>query len=807
MEQRIGLSKGTYAGLYMVALATLTYEILLTRIFSVTMWYHFAFVAVSVAMFGMTAGALAVFLYPRYFTAERAHTHMAASGLLFAISIVASFMTHLSIPFVMPKTVVGLYSMALTYIDVSIPFVFSGICVCLALTRFPERTNALYAFDLAGAATGCLVVVLVLGAFDGPSAVFLTAGLASLGSACFAGGAGLRRMRSAAILCFVLLAGAAATNAYLASKQSAPLRLLWVKGSAEKDTLYETWNSFSRIHVSGDPTVPKRPWGISPQCPSEPRVEILMLAIDATADTPLTSFKGDFREVEYFKCTSTSMVYALKPDSKALIVGAGGGRDILSALVYGQSSVTAVEINPQIVAAVNQTFGDFTGHLNNNPRVHYVTDEARSYLARTKDLHDVIQISFIDTWAATSAGAFVLSENSLYTTEAWKIFLARLRPGGILSVSRWYFRDRPAEMYRLASLAAASLREAGVQDPSRHLIIVRQLLKEQEGVEGIGTLLASRDPFTEGDVAVVREFTQKLGFDLVFSPAGAADPAFAAIASRDGFKSFSEAYPLDISAPTDDRPFFFQMLRFSQIFNRELQRQGSQSPNLHAVAILGGLLITVSGLTILTIVVPLVLAMGKMSLHGARPLAIYFASIGLGFMLVEISQMQRLIVFLGHPTYGLTVVLFTLLLAAGAGSFSTARKEDSGDLGGDSKRLIGLLGVLALFGLFGPTLADLARQETTPVRILVAAALLVPPGFFMGMAFPIGMRVASRRSPELTPWLWGINGAMSVLASVIAVVISMGAGISASFWTGFAAYALGVGMLFLKGSASPDAAA
>jgi predicted membrane-bound spermidine synthase len=781
----------------MIALATLMYEILLTRIFSVTMWYHFAFAAISVAMFGMTVGALIVYLFPDYFTLDRAHFHLAGSSLLFALTIVVSFMTHLSIPFVAPKSLVAFYSAALNYLVISVPFVFSGICVCLGLTKFPRQINALYAADLAGAATGCILVVYALKITDGPSAVIAVASLATAGSALFAAGGSLRRLRRVGLLCGAFLAGAAVVNSYGATKHVPPLRLMWVKGVQETDALFEKWNTFSRIRVYGDPEKPKKPWGTSRTCAAETTARELNLTIDATADTPLTSFDGDLRRVEYLRCSATNVAHYLRPGSKVLVVGTGGGRDILSALVFDQQSVVGVELNQEIVSAVNQTFGDFTGHLDANPKVRFVADEARSYLARHNDLYDIIQISFVDTWAATAAGAFVLSENSLYTVEAWKLFLTRLRPGGVLTVSRWYLRDRPAEMYRLTSLAAASLREAGVDNPRNHLIIVRDLPEEHQGVVGIGTLLVGKDPFTEKDVVMVRTVAQDLAFDVVLSPDSSLDSTFAEVASGRNLDKLSANYPLRIAPPTDDSPFFFHMLRFRDMFNRELQKQGAFSANLQAVAILGGLLVTVCGLTTLCIVLPLALSADKTVLRGTLPLFIYFACIGTGFMLVEVSQMQRLIIFLGHPTYGLSVVLFALLLSSGLGSFSIGRAENPCVSRDISFRLILLLAMLVIFGILTPHLVRQFREGTSVVRTLVAAGILAPVGFFMGMAFPLGMQVASNRSASLLPWLWGINGATSVLASVVAVVIALSAGISTSFWVGCVAYAVGISVLIL----------
>ncbi len=788
------VNKQTYAGLFMVTLATLMYEILLTRIFSVTMWYHYAFVAVSIALFGMTIGAMLVYLFPNYLPQDRSKYHLALSSLLFAVSILPSFLTHLSIPFVAHSSITGLYSIGLTYGVISVPFVFSGMCVCLALTRFPRQVSKLYAADLAGAALGCILLIYTLRMTDGPTVVIVVAFLASVGTLFFVAGEGFSKLKRIALICSLLFASAAALHAVLVANQFPLLRLMWVKGELEGRPLYEKWNSFSRIRVYGNPSMPGKPfgWGISSAYPSDRKVKQLSLDIDASASTILTAFDGDSGELEHLKYDVTNLAYYTKRDAKVLIIGSGGGRDILSAMVFGEKSALGVEINENIIDAVNRKFGDFTGHLDRNPKVTFVTDEARSYIARSRDKFDIIQVSLIDTWAATTAGAFVLAENSLYTVEAWKLFLNHLTPNGLLTFSRWYFRDRPGQVYRLTSLASAALRQLGVENPRKQIVIVRYMLPSGIGAapDGVGTILVSREPFSEKDLQTIEEVARKLRFDLVLSPTFSLDSTFATLASGRDLDAFTATFPISIAAPTDDSPFFFQMLRLRDVLNRELWEQGYNSFNMKAVFVLGALLVIVVALTLLCIIIPLILTTEKALVRRAVPLSIFFSCIGLGFMLVEISQMQRLIVFLGHPTYGLSVVLFALLLSSGLGSYSTQKTSYPGMSDRAIVRLLLLLCVLVIFGKLTPYAISMFQGLTTTVRILVATVILFPLGLFMGMAFPLGMRVASVKSASLTPWFWGLNGATSVCASVLAIVLALGSSISTAFWTGFACYAV-----------------
>jgi hypothetical protein len=790
----------TFVGLFLITLATLMYEILLTRIFSVTMWYHFAFMVISVALFGMTFGAILVYALPNYFTQERTKKHLAQSSLWFAMSIVLSFLTHASIPFVTDPSFimspVWLFSVAITYVVISVPFVFSGIAVSLALTRFPKQVSKLYAADLAGAAIGCIFLIYTLNMTDGPTAVILVAGIASLGSLFFAAEASSKQLTRIATAYSLLFALLAVVNALGANNQSPLIRLMWVKGELEQPPLYEKWNSFSRIRVFRDPLTATKPfgWGLSATYTPNHPVQQLSLNIDANAGTVLTQFDGDPDNLDYLKYDVTNLAHYIRQDADVLAIGSGGGRDVLSALVFDQESVLGIEMNQDIINSVNGRFGEFTGHLDQNPKVTFVADEARSYIARSTDHFDIIQVSLIDTWAATAAGAFVLSENSLYTVEAWQIFLDHLTPDGVLTFSRWYFRDRPGEMYRLTSLASAALMDQGIENPRDHMIIVRNMQRgeEEDQPDGVGTILVSKQPFSNQDLDIMDQVVSEKQFDLVLTPGFSLDDTFATIASGKDFDAFVADYPINITPPTDDSPFFFHMLRFGSMFNQELWKQGATSFNMVAVAVLGALLIIVLFLTALCIIGPLFLTTKRETLQGTLPLFTFFSGIGLGFMLVEISQIQRLNIFLGHPTYGLSVGLFGLLLSSGIGSYSTQRIGNPSSAGSGSRRLLLLILVLGALGVVTPQAIAAFEGSTTMVRILVALAILFPMGLFMGMAFPLGMRLASTRWSAVTPWFWGVNGATSVCASVLAVVIAISISISASFWAGLACYVIAI---------------
>ena len=762
-------TKFTYAGLFFTTLSLLQLELFLTRIFSVTMWYHFAFMAISLAMFGLAAGAVLVEVLKK----REPHATLANTALLFAASSAICFTVQLYIP-ADPET--QLLWTVLAFTLIAIPFVFAGVVVCVALTRFPAFTGKLYAADLAGSAVGCVLTIPILNYIHAPSAVILNAGIAALAAALFALSVRGNLRWIAAAGC-VALTGIALINQTAATRK---IDIQWLKGGKNwHDGLYEKWNALSRVYVRKTGSEPFG-WGMSPAYKTDRKLDQLYLNIDSGAATVITKFDGDLSAVDHLRYDVTALAHYLRSQTSVLVIGVGGGRDILTALVFGQRHVTGVEINPDILDVLTRKFADYSGQLQNNPAITLVHDEARSYVARSPEQFGIIQASLIDTWAATSAGAYVLTENGLYTKEAWLTFLNHLTPDGILTMSRWYYEAQPAETLRLTALATTSLIEMGVSDPRKHIIIIRKRDNSEAGQYSVATILVSKRPFTDAEIDRLSWLSKAMEFVPVLTPTFAERPEFEAIATRDKYQELIASYPLNIEAPTDDTPFFFHMLRARDLLKASTY-QGMNQINLKAVRVLGTLLGIVTALSAIAILAPLGLKRRVRKAQSVR-LMIYFAAIGLAFMMVEIGQLERLIVFLGHPIYGLTVVLFVLLLASSLGSLFSHRL-------GTWIWLLPL--VLAGFILVSPIITRELVAAATPLRIAVSAALLFPSGFFMGMAFPLGIKKAQYADDAApTAWYWGINGAFSVISSVLAVVVAVFWGVTVTLLVGLAAYVI-----------------
>jgi hypothetical protein len=792
----------TYAGLFVVTLTTLMYEIVLTRIFSVAMWYHFAFVAISIALFGMTAGALIVHMRPDWFRDEVVKRRMWQFSLAYGVSLAGAFVVQLAIPFVPHLTMAGLSSVALTCVVISVPFVCSGVVVCLALTRFPGRVNRLYAADLVGAGLGCVLLVVLFWWLDGPSLVIGIAALGCVAAVLFAFDAGVRPSRKAlSALALVALVAVTGVNSYRHSQGNPFIRILWAKESQDTLHTYDRWNAFSRITVDGHRTDVGRPagYGMSAEMPEDMTVPQMSMLIDGVAGTMLTGYDGDESTTDFLRYDITNLGYYALDGSgfRSAVIGVGGGRDVLTGLEFGADDVTGIEINGNILDLDTDELGDFT-NLTDDPRVHLVNDEARSWLTRTDERFDMIQMSLIDTWAASSAGAFALTENSLYTTDAWQTYFDRLAPGGMLSVSRWYSIGgaEPFETLRTAALATEVLTRNGVENPRDHVLIFKG--PQQQFASAAATILVSPDGFDRRALSTIERNASRLGFETILTPTEVADPRFADIVAPGGPDAGIDQFDEDLSPPTDDRPFFFQMASLHTFLSGE---GFSNDLVFRPVLVLGSLALAVLVLALVFIGGPLT-AMGRRvkdegGHRGMGPYYLYFACIGLGFMLIEFSQLQRLNTFLGHPTYALAVVLFSLLLFSGLGSMLVERV-----IRVDRPRSLWvpvgvLLLVLVVFGMITNSVTDAAAGGTTPVRIGVAVALLAPLALCMGMPFSIGMGAASRHAGAPTAFLWGINGATSVVASVMGALVAMFFGISVTFASGFLAYAVGAVALWL----------
>lgn len=787
-----------YAGVAGTAAATLMLEILLTRITSVVGWYHLAFFVLSLAMLGLTAGAIAVFLAPAWFSVEAVPRRLGQLSLAFALAIPVSLAAAMAVPLMPIVQVMDFVGLLVYGAVLAVPFALAGAVLTLALTRAGLPPGLVYGVDLLGAASGCGLVIPMLDAVDVPSAALLAAAIAALGAAAFGRGSG--RRAAAALVAVVALAGAAVGNA---ATEPSPLRPAFAKGVYQDPSFFALvrWNTFSRVTVENTVRVPPQQWGQSRNMPPElaEARDQRTIRIDGAAATGMVRDGDRLADHAYLDWDITAFAHRLRPDGPAAVIGVGGGRDVIVAARAGHRPVIGIELNELILDLHTTKMADFSG-LHRLPHVELVAAEARAFLEQDQRRYRVLAMSLIDTWASTGVGAYSLSENGLYTVEAWRGFLQRLEPDGIFTVSRWYHATSPGETTRMAALALDTLWTAPrgelppVRDPRAHVVLLQN--------DHIATLLLSPTPFTAADLDLVQAEAVRLGFNMLATPRRApSQPLLRGLweqPDRAAMRAWAEAQELDLAAPTDDRPFFFNMLKPGTwlrdpdaVDRLDVAFLG----NLRATQTLGWASLVNLLLTLVAIVGPLWARRASLRGLGRGELVAactYFGLIGAGFMFVEIGFLSRLGVLLGHPTLALAVLLGGLIFFTGIGSLLSERVP----LARGRVASLFPLGVAALVAAGGAATGWLATTfagAPPAVRVAVALGGLAAPALAMGLCFPLGLRLCARleeRAPGLAPWLWGINGAAGVCAGGLALACSMTLGIGATLITGALAYVL-----------------
>jgi hypothetical protein len=786
----------TYVGTFLIAFVTLALEITLTRILSVIAWYHLAFFAISTAMLGMTAGAVTVYLRPRAFKASRLSDSLAKASLAFSISTPLMLVQLCLMPISLGRSVMSIFGLLYATGACALPFYFSGIAVAAVLTRCDLPIGKLYASDLIGASLGCLFVLAGLEFLDAPSLILLCAAIGVLAAQSYAWGSKTFRFKTASLLLFMGLMIAVPVNA----RSSFGIRPLIVKGHMEdaREYMLEKWNSFSRVVVYHRQDSIPQCWGPSPKLP-QTTLSQHALVIDGSAGTMLRQFR-DEKDLDHLRYDVTNVGYFIRPTGDACIIGVGGGRDVQSAVLFGHKKVTGIDINPVFIDLLTdpKRFRDFAG-IGNREGVKLVVDEARSYLSRHTEKNSTIQMSLIDTWAATGAGAFSLSENGLYTVEAWRLFLSRLDNNGIYTVSRWYNPNQPGETGRMLSLAVETLLESGVNDPSRNVVMVSS--------GRVCTLLLSPSAFTEQDLATLNQVIADKQYQSVLMPGTISQfPVLQKIVDSKSSGDLRLAIAdeeLNFEPPTDENPYFFNLLKLGALRKYAMKpgfmvadANGNDSGvvrgNLVATVMLTMLLMALLLLSIVTIIVPLIVKTRRRgsTRRGGGVLwsaAAYFILIGAGFMFVEMALIQRLSVFLGHPVYALGILLFTMILSTGVGSFASEK------ISLDNHRILfaypvaaasAIVAIRFILVLLLPALVT----ASMPFKISVSIILIFPVGFLLGFFFPTGMRLVRKVSSDETPWYWALNGVFGVLCSALAVFISINVGVSANFYVAALCY-------------------
>jgi hypothetical protein len=742
----------------LVAGCTLALQVVLTRLLSAVLFYHFSFLAISLALLGVGGGAIVVYVRPGWFAGRELERVLAGWCMAFAALTVAVplALVRLDYAFGTQITLGFALNLAAACALAGLPFAAAGIVIALAVRGYTPWIGRLYAFDLAGAGLGALAVVPLLWLADAPTLLVALGAVAAAAAVMFAGRARPHAAAAAALtlVAVALTAASAATSLYhLPPRTGAPPGLRPVS---------DTWTPLSR--VLGYP-------------PPEGSSFALVFYDRIYAPVPLHRRGAPPVGWRTLHLGPQSIGYALTGPGRALVIGGGGGRDILNALAAGQRRVDVIELNRAIRDTVDHDLRRWSGAPYSLPRVHTAIGDGRSTLAARGTRYDQIHIGFTDTLSANSAQGFALSEANLYTVEAFQEYFDHLRPGGILNVTRLYHLAGD-EALRTTVLALEALRERGVAEPRRHVVV---LLGRDIFNELFGTVLVRLRPFSGPQLVRIRRLAAQRGEGVAFAPGGPYFREWGDLARAASPGAFCAGYRLNVCAPTDDKPFFFNMKRLDDV--------GRALPAGYIVAVdpMLVLLVTLAILGVLSLlafVLPLA-AVRKAERPPASSL-LFFAAIGLGFLLLEIVLIQRFVLFLGFPTYALSVVLFALLCFTGLGSLLTQRWRTAKP---GVATALGAACVLIAASAFGlqPLLRELLGAPFA-LRVALTIAMLAPVGLLLGTAMPMGLRRLSGLSPGAVPWAWGINGVASVLASVLAVAVAINWGFTAVSLLALACY-------------------
>jgi spermidine synthase len=788
--------RAVLAGVALSSFAALLLELTLTRLFSVVLFYHFAFLAISIALLGLGAGGVFAHLKKDWLERFEIRPLVARLCAINCLVVPVVLAIVLRIPVSLEISKANFLRLTLIYLASAVPFLITGLEFSVVFARQTRHVSPLYAADLGGGALACLAIVPLLNWLGGPNTVLFAGACMGIAGMVWAEDRKGRKGAAArAVFLLVLIA---------VNYSGKFFDIVYAKGGFRDAAWVEfaRWNAISRVEV-------------------DRQGDARAIVIDADASTylmnvdPKKNWKGTEWE-EHLMAAPPSLANVLRPRGDFAIIGPGGGVDVVRALASGSPSVTGIEINPIIANTIMRgRYADYVYHLYERPEVHIHVTDGRSFVRNSSQQFDVVQMTLVDTWASTAAGAFALSENSLYTVEAFREYFEHLKPDGMVAITRWEFQQ-PREALRVVSVAMQALHELGVADTRGNFIVVSEGSLNKDGIAVV--VLAKRSPFTAEEQARVRAHVAANPRLFLLYPSGNKDlvtvtgeedhyPAtgesFTRLIQLNDPHRFAARYPYDVSPVTDNAPFFFFNLKLGQVLRPGSLQQGMDWKVNLGVAVLG-MVLAISLLAVLGfLVVPL--AVGARSQQPRPVRLLYFVAVGLGYILVEIAFIQRFVLFLGHPVYALTVVVFLLLLSSGAGSMASRwwlREAQRPWL-----PLLLIAGALLVYVAILPGLLNRLVGLPFAAKLLVSGVLLIPLGFAMGMPFPAGLRALALRNsgefpgvPEntsggnLVEWAWAMNAASSVLGSVVAIIIAIQFGLNATLASGAAAYLLALAL-------------
>jgi MFS family permease len=786
-------------GIFLLSFSTLLFELSLTRVFSVTLWYHFGFLIISTALLGFGVSGVLLSLWKKFREEYELDKTLGWLSIFLSLSIIGSFWLLQKIPFdpfSLYTDNMQLLYMPLTYILVAIPFFFAGLALSLLFTRHPSHISRLYAFDLTGAALGCLAIVFTISYFGGGGSVLFAAVFASLGAILFFGVSYKIQTAFAGILMIISFLFS------LNSDKAIPLRITSNKRMSADTTkpAISKWNTFSKIDlfVDSSETIPGK---LSPVFIIDYGTAATGLDFDLRPDvrTVLQEHPGDSL---YQSC----LAYLNKTKPTVLVIGSGCGTQVLDALHHGVNKVIAVEINPIINEIASQTMNDMWGNLFHQPEVQLVTDEGRNYVRSSKEkFHAIVSVHTISN-AAVASGALSLAENYVLTKEAFEDYYDHLTDSGTV-----YFTRPEFQIPRLFATGREVLEERGVEDVAKHFFAYTYPAPAQwSGRKSFYAIfIMSKPAFTPEQIESMKSFISKIKDNdtdpvLLYDPYQKYHNIYDSVLQSKDVTSLYANYPYEISPATDNDPFFNHHTRWSSINMQSFEDIFTQNKfgrlALEDKPVAEVSLIILLAQVILISAVFILLPLWRFSSKGLKTknvfsYLLYFSGLGCGFIMIEIVLIQQFSLLLGEPVYTFAIVLGALLLFTGIGAYLSGRFSEHAQRAVQNSVLI-LSALLLLASFFLPSLLHTAIALSLAGRITLAILLIMPVGIALGMPFPSGIRLISTEAPQLIPWAWGVNGFSTVIGSVIALMLSMMIGFQAVLWIAIVIYLLC--MLLLK---------
>ncbi|HIJ66513.1 MAG TPA: SAM-dependent methyltransferase [Candidatus Hydrogenedentes bacterium] len=780
---------------FLISAVGIAYELALMRIFSIAQWHHFAYMIISIAMLGFGAGGTFLSLATARVKGRERAVLLGAAFLL-PFGLVGCYVSSQCVPFETFHLITQpgqlRYLLAL-YLVLSVPFLLISVCITVSFFLAPGRVGRVYCFTMVGSGCGAAGVIGLLHVAH-PAALPHVLAFTAAGAFLLLVSDLLRPVANAKAS-YIAVAVAFAlpiASGWAASRGAFAIRVSQYKGLSyalqfpDARVVARRHSPLSAITAVASAQIRETPGQINNYPMSElgPLPEQVGLYFDAGAVSPVNRFDGDLERFAYLDYVTMALAYRWVDAPTVLVIGAGGGTEVLGALAHGARHVTAVEVDPNVFDLLHKELRGVSGGLYDRPDVTAVVAEGRGFLQSHRDRYDLIVIPALDSFTASSAGVYALNESYLYTTDALALYLDRLTPRGVLAITRW-LKTPPRDALKLFATAVEACERAGFSEPAPHLACIRSWNN--------ATVLISRAPLEAEQIEAVRTFCRERCLDACYFPGIRPDevnrytvleaPIYYQTAQAMLSENREAAYDnavFHIRPATDDRPYFFRFFKWTSLplFIRGMGSQFVPFVEWGYVTLIATLIQGVVAGALL-ILVPLVVLSRRPTTRGAkRWVVLYFTGLGFAYMFLEIALIQRLMLFLAYPTHAVAVVLTGFLVFSGLGSLFA-------DVRGGSKTRLVVYAVLSIAVLGLVYLATLARLFDACAglagwaKIVLSVGILAPLAFCMGIPFPSGLQILSNDRQPLLPWAWGINGCASVVGATLATLTAIHLGFRA----------------------------